>query len=189
MRITILLLFISSFVYGQDTTQRIATQVIPQMSRIVTDSTGFRVLSVKERQNYEDAFYVRHSELLDSNGLEIYLFRVAMAQLDTQEDSTRFNELSDAYTAFTGLAVTEVRRMRVLATLQGAWTVTRGGQQWQGRFVNDKFRIGQQEGLVEIITNKSIRITGLPIGDLYLTAKNQNTLISKEGAIRFSRNE
>ena len=188
MKLTIIILFISSLVYGQDTTQ--ISTVIPQMSRIIADSIGFRVLQVKERVNYEDAFYVRHSELLDSNGLEIYLFRIAMAQLDVQEDSTRFNELSDAYTAFTGLAVTEVRRMRVLAALQGAWTVTRLSDQttWQGEFINDEFSIGQQVGTVEVVSNQSIRITGLSIGDLYLDAINQNTLRSRNEEYLLTRN-
>lgn len=146
------------------------------------------MLQTKERPNHQDAFYVRHSQLLDSSGLEVYLFRVAMAELSVQEDSTRFNELSDAYTAFTNLSIVEVRRMRVLGALQGDWTVKRisDGKEWQGTFQGEQFKIGNNIGVVTVETSISVKIVGLPVGDLYLTAKNKDVL--RGGGMRFTRN-
>lgn len=182
------ILFISSLCIAQDSTE--VSSAIPAQSTIVIDGDGFRVLMTKERPNYQDAFYVRHSQQLDSNGLEVYLFRVAMAELSAQEDSTRFNELSDAYTAFTNLSIIEVRRMRVLTALQGDWTVTKisNDNTWQGTFTGDQFTIGAQTGTVTVETSRSIKIVGLSIGDLYLDAIDQNTLKSRDETYLFTRN-
>ena len=106
------------------------------------------------------------------------------------EDSTTFNRLSDAYTAFTNLSIIEVRRMRVLTALQGDWTITRisDGQTWQGTFTGDQFTIGPQTATVTVETSRSILITGLSIGNLFVDAININTLKSRDESYLLTRN-